>query len=583
MPLIARSTSTEFALSEVEGLSTGSTTKRSEKMRLLHGVYTEHIRFSQCRLRECVRNDNLGEFIRPLLTILLPLLTFLLFLPSVPAFAHPMGNFSINHYSKIEVADNKFKTKYLIDMAEIPTFQELMEIDTDGDKNISSYEKSTYLSKKAEELKKGLSLKLNEKPIELTTDSSDMVFIPGAGGLPTVKINVEYEAKLQKDSLVELNRVFYQDDNYPGRTGWKEVIVIGKGEVSIVDSSAPSRDLSDELSRYPEDTLSSPPQDLGASFSFSLGVRETGVASTGIQDEELNSRTSKVKTPRSSFTELLSKKDLTFEIIVFSLIVAFGFGAFHALSPGHGKTIVAAYLVGSRGTADHALFLGAIVTLTHTIGVFALGLVTLYASRYILPEKLYPWLGFISGLTIVVIGIVLFQKRYLALQRGGFEEHDHGHSHTHSQGYDHHHHHHDNEHEQHHHRHQIPVVSTVELPERVTLGNLFALGVSGGIVPCPEALIVLLSAISLHRIGFGLLLIVAFSIGLAIVLVGIGMMMVYARRFVERFSGDGKIIQRLPLVSSVIISILGFAIAIQSLVSGGIVQIDSGEIIGKIL
>ncbi|MGH7909286.1 MAG: nickel/cobalt transporter, partial [Thermodesulfobacteriota bacterium] len=342
-----------------------------------------------------------------LLFILFLLISFFL-IPSSPAFAHPMGNFSINHYSKIEMRDNKFKTKYLIDMAEIPTFQELMEIDTDGDKSISSYEKGTYLSKKAEELKKGLSLKLNDKPIELTTDSRDMVFIPGAGGLPTVKITVEYEAKLQKDGLVELNRVFYQDDNYPGRTGWKEVIVLGKGGVSIVDSSAPSRDLSDELSSYPEDTLSSPPQDLGASFAFSLGIRETGVASTGIQGKELNSRTSKVKTPRSSFTELLSKKDLTFEIIVFSLIVAFGFGAFHALSPGHGKTIVAAYLVGSRGTAGHALFLGVIVTLTHTIGVFALGLATLYASRYILPEKLYPWLGFISGLTIVVIGIVLF-------------------------------------------------------------------------------------------------------------------------------------------------------------------------------
>ena len=539
-------------------------------------------------LAHCARNTappQVGEGAKGCLPALLSLLICLLFLPSVPAFAHPMGNFSINHYSKIEVTDNKFKTKYLIDMAEIPTFQELMEIDTDGDKNISSDEKGIYLSKKTEELKKGISLKLNEKPIELTTDSSDMVFIPGAGGLPTVKMTVEYEAKLQKDSLVKLNRVFYQDDNYPGRTGWKEIIVIGKGEVSIVDSSAPSRDLSDELSRYPEDTLSSPPQDLGASFSFSLGVRETGVASTEIQDEKLNSRTSKVKTPRSSFTELLSKKNLTFEIIVFSLIVAFGFGAFHALSPGHGKTIVAAYLVGSRGTADHALFLGVIVTLTHTIGVFALGLATLYASRYILPEKLYPWLGFISGLTIVVIGIVLFQKRYLALQRGGFEEHDHGHSHSHSHShthdYDHHRHHHDDEHG-HHHR-DITVVSTVELPERVTLGNLFALGVSGGIVPCPEALIVLLSAISIHRIGFGLLLIVAFSIGLAIVLVGIGMMIVYARRFVERFSGDGKIIQRLPLVSSVIISILGFAIAIQSLVSGGIVQINSGEILGKIL
>jgi len=501
---------------------------------------------------------------------------------STSAFAHPMGNFSINHYSKIEVTDNKFKTKYLIDMAEIPTFQEIMEIDKDGDKNISSDEKSTYLSKKAEELKKELFLKLNDKPIELITDSSDMVFIPGAGGLPTVKITVEYGAKLQKDSLVELNRVFYQDNNYPGRTGWKEVIVLRKREVYIVDSSAPSRDLSNELSSYPEDTLSSPPQDLEASFSFSLGVRETGVASTGIQGKELNSRTLKVKAPRSSFTELLSKKDLTFEIIIFSLIVAFGFGAFHALSPGHGKTIVAAYLVGSRGTARHALFLGVVVTLTHTIGVFALGLVTLYASPYILPEKLYPWLGFISGLIIVIIGIVLFQKRYLALQGGEFEEHDHGHSRTHSHGHDHHHDHHDDEHG-HHHHHEIPVATRAELPEKVTLKNLFALGVSGGIVPCPEALVVLLSAISLHRIGFGLLLIVAFSIGLALVLVGIGIMMVYARRYMERFSGEGKMIKALPLVSSFVISILGFAIAIQSIVSGGIIQINSGDIIGKIL
>jgi ABC-type nickel/cobalt efflux system permease component RcnA len=191
-----------------------------------------------------------------------------------------------------------------------------------------------------------------------------------------------------------------------------------------------------------------------------------------------------------------------------------------------------------------------------------------------LPEKLYPWLGFGSGLIIVIIGIVLFHKRYLALQRGEQEGYDHGHPHSYSHGHSHHHHHHDDEHEQHHHHH---------VPEKVTFANLFALGVSGGIIPCPEALIVLLSAISLHRIGFGLVLIVAFSIGLAIVLVGIGLMMVYARRFMEGLNGNGKIIQGLPLVSSFIISILGFLIAIQSLASGGILKISSGDIIGKIL
>ncbi len=502
----------------------------------------------------------------------LSVLSLTMCLSSSPASAHPMGNFSINHYTKIVVGDNKFKIKYLIDMAEIPTFQEIMEIDKDQNKKVSSDERSAYLSRKAEELKKGLYIQLNEKPLVLNTESSAMVFIPGAGGLPTVNITVEYKGKIEKGSLLEVNSASYRDNNYPGRTGWKEVVVLGNGEVSIANSSAPTRDVSNELSSYPDDALSSLPQDLKARFSFTLEAGGTGVAYT--QAKELEYKASGLKTPKSSFTELLSKRDLTFEIILFSLIVAFGFGAFHALSPGHGKTIVAAYLVGSRGTAGHALLLGVIVTLTHTIGVFALGFVTLYASKYILPEKLYPWLGFASGLIIVIIGIVLFHKRYLALQRGGFEGYDHGHPNLHSHSHSNHHHHHDDEHGHHHHHH---------IPEKVTFGNLIALGVTGGIIPCPEALIVLLGAISLHKIGFGLVLIVAFSIGLAIVLVGIGLMMVYARRFMERFTGNGKILQGLPLVSSVIISILGFLVAIQSLASGGILKINSGDIIGKIL
>jgi ABC-type nickel/cobalt efflux system permease component RcnA len=476
-----------------------------------------------------------------------------------------MGNFSINHYSKIEVGEDSLHLRYIIDMAEIPTFQEMGEIDTNGDKSTSPDEEKSYLSRKAEEFQKGLSLELNDKPIELTAGSSDMVFIPGAGGLPTIKIALEYGTKLQKEDFAELNSVSYRDNNYEGRAGWKEIIVLGKSGVSIASSSASSSDISKELSSYPTDALSSLPEDVQARFSFSLGSDGTSVASKEVENEEITSQSAESNTPKSSFTELISKKELTPEIILFSLIVAFGLGAFHALSPGHGKTIVAAYLVGSRGTAGHALLLGVIVTITHTIGVFALGFVTLFASRYILPEKLYPWLGFASGLIIVVIGMVLFFRRYGALF-GGNSEQDHSHSHSHSHSHAHHH---DHEHRHHHHH---------EIPEKVTFGSLFALGVSGGIIPCPEALIVLLSAISLHRIGFGLVLILAFSVGLALVLMGIGLTMVYARRFMERFSGEGKITQWLPLVSSVVISILGFAIAIQSLVRGEIVQINSESI-----
>jgi ABC-type nickel/cobalt efflux system permease component RcnA len=486
------------------------------------------------------------------LTLLFLLAYFFLFY--TPVFAHPMGNFSINHYSKIGVGENSLNLRYIIDMAEIPTFGEMGDVDTNGDMSTSPEEEENYLSRKAEEFQKGLSVELNERPIELIPRSSDMVFIPGAGGLPTIRITIEYVAGLREEDLAVLNTVFYRDDNYKGRAGWKEIVVLGQTGVSIANSSAGSSDISRELSSYPTDALSSLPQDVQARFSFSMRPDSTAIGSKEVENEELSSPLSEANTHRSSFTELISKKKLTAEIVFLSLIIAFALGAVHALSPGHGKTLVAAYLVGSRGTARHALLLGVVVTITHTIGVFTLGFVTLFASKYILPERLYPWLGFASGLIIAVIGMTLFLRRYGALF-GGSGEHDHSHSH-HDRGHEH----------RHNHRHEIP--------ERVTFGNLIALGASGGIIPCPEALIVLLSAISLHRIGFGLVLIFAFSVGLALVLMGIGLGMVYARRFMERFSWERKITQWLPLVSSAVIGILGFGIAIQSLVSGGIIQMD---------
>ena len=499
------------------------------------------------RLLRFARNDNVIRCI---------LLLYLL-LSSALALAHPMGNFSINHYSKIEVDKNGLKLRYIIDLAEIPTFQELGEIDTNGDKTTSPEEEKAYLSRKVEELKKGLSLKLNEKPVDLMPESADMVFTPGAGGLPTIKITAEYRGEFGQSELPELNTVRYVDNNYSGRTGWKEIIVSGKDGVTIANSSASSSDVSSELTNYPEDILSSPLQDVQAAFSFSLEDGRTGIAS--MDNREIDTGRGVAKTPKDSFTELIAKKELTPQIILLSLVIAFGLGAFHALSPGHGKTVVAAYLVGSRGTAGHALLLGTIVTLTHTIGVFALGFVTLFASKYILPEKLYPWLGFTSGLIIVVMGMFLFSKRYRALFGRNGHVHGHAHSHQHQHSHSH-----DHGHGHHHH----------EIPEKVTWGGLFALGVSGGIIPCPEALIVLLSAISLQRVGFGLVLILAFSIGLALVVMAIGLMMVYARRFMERFNDQERLMRSLPLISSVVISILGFAIAVQSLVGGGVLQIS---------
>ena len=295
-------------------------------------------------------------------------------------------------------------------------------------------------------------------------------------------------------------------------------------------------------------------------------------------------------TPRSTFTQLVTAQELSVGIILLAMATALGVGAVHALEPGHGKTIVAAYLVGARGTARHAVFLGLVVTASHTAGVFLLGLVTIYASRHVVPERLYPWLGAASGLTIAGLGFWLLLQRFARGFDGGHRHgharpHDHGHHHApdHAHAADHHHsgdHHHVHVHHRHdaeqhrahhdhgfgnaHHHHDAPA----------TLRELFALGITGGIVPCPAALVVLLSAIALRRTGFGLLLIVAFSVGLASVLVAIGLLMVYARRFMARVQGDGPVVRRwLPLASAAVITVLGVTIAVQSLMAAGIVQI----------
>src|SRR5207247_2249497 len=374
----------------------------------------------------------------------------------------------------------------------------------------------------------------------------------------------------------------YRDTNLPGRAGWKEIVVTGGSGVKLVQSSVPARDRSRELAEYPTDLLTSPPQDLEAHVVFMREVLPVSGPLPTIDEkraflsriaaiteakaplnsspeaehsvtsvnESIRLQPNLAGTPRSAFTELIPAQGAGLEIIIFAIAVAVALGAFHALEPGHGKTLVAAYLVGARGTAWHALVLGLVVTASHTVGVYLLGAVTLYASRYIVPERLYPWLGVASGLTVAGLGIVLFLRRY----RGASRRHSHVHAHD------------DHRHHAHGHQHHHAGAD-------VSLKELVALGVTGGIVPCPAALVVLLSALALGRLGFGLVLIVAFSVGLAAVLIVIGLLVLHARRFMARWRGEGVLLTRwLPLTSSVAITGLGLAIAAQALRTAGILQ-----------
>jgi ABC-type nickel/cobalt efflux system permease component RcnA len=293
----------------------------------------------------------------------------------------------------------------------------------------------------------------------------------------------------------------------------------------------------------------------------------------------------KQRTPHNSFTDLIASKRWGLWFLITAALIAAALGGLHALEPGHGKTIVAAYLVGSQGTAAHALLLGLIVTVTHTAGVYALGLITLYASKYIVPDHIYPWLGIASGVTIAFLGLYMLRRRLAghAHSHGHHHHHgpfghshdhprSHGHEHTHDHGAPGHSHGHTHSHE-HHDDHPHDAEHFRGTENQFSYRQLVTLGVTGGIVPCPAALVVLLSAISLHRIAFGLYLIVAFSLGLAAVLISIGMATVYARRLLARVPSDGPLINRwLPTASAAVIACLGVGIVAQAMLAMGVVH-----------
>jgi len=240
-------------------------------------------------------------------------------------------------------------------------------------------------------------------------------------------------------------------------------------------------------------------------------------------------------------SRLLHQGDIGWSVMLLGMLAAFAFGAVHALSPGHGKTLVAAYLVGSRGTPRHAVFLGLMVTFTHTISVFALGLVTLYLSRFVLPETITPILGAISGIMIVWVGGTLLYRRTVGRKTGAPPQglaHDHGDGRVHT-----------------------------HVPEEISVGGLIALGASGGLVPCPSALVLLLTSVAMGRVALGLTLLTAFSAGLAVVLTAVGLAVLYAKQWLPDSAslGRSKAMRYLPVASAAFIVCIGIAMTWVSL------------------
>jgi len=414
------------------------------------------------------------------------------------ASAHPLGNFTINRFSRLEVRGDRVYVLYVLDMAEIPTFQA-------GTIDAGAYSRR---------IAGNLELRVAGRTARLVPVAHALAHPRGAGGLRTTRLEVALRGPLVEHSVT----VVYHDNNYKNRIGWKEIVV-----------GVNARSRSDELRAYPKDLLRSPLDVTSSVARMAPGSGHTGPPSLA--------RGPSLQAPDriadSGFASLVARRHLSALVIVASLAAALFWGAAHALSPGHGKTIVTAYLVGRRGTPAHAALLGLIVTATHTAGVFALGLVTLALSQFIVPDTLYPWLNLASGVLVVGIGASVLATR---IRRRRAHAHGHHHHHDHSYG-----------------------------DTGPSLRSLLAVGVSGGLLPCPSALVVLLAAISLHRVAFGLLLIVAFSAGLALAVTAVGLVAVLARSALGRVRFDGRLVALLPAASALVIVLAGVAMTARAL------------------
>jgi ABC-type nickel/cobalt efflux system permease component RcnA len=452
--------------------------------------------------------------------------------------AHPLGNFTINRYAALTVSAQTLSVHYVVDMAEIPTFQEIATIDADHDGSLSDGERGAYVESASPALGGRLHLTVDGRPLVLTLIRRSFELPPGAGGLPTLRLDLVLTAELPAARGV----VEFRDANFAGRPGWQEVVAEATDGLALVDSTVPRTDRSAALRAYPSDLLTSPPQVTEARFAITTGGRAP-LATTEPAGEQVGAARY-----ADRLTELIARREpLSLGFVLGALLLAAALGALHALGPGHGKAIVGAYLVGTRGSARHALFLGLVVTITHTLGVYALGLVTLGASHWIVPERLFPWLSAASGLLVLAIGASLASAR-LGAALG--EEHHHAEDHHHHDGH-------------HHHGH-----GHTHLPrDGAGLGwkSLLALGVSGGLLPCPSALVVMLGAIALGRVAFGLLLIVAFSVGLAGVLTGVGLVFLYGRRWFDEMPLDGRVARYVPVASALAISLAGILIIARAL------------------
>lgn len=513
---------------------------------------------------------------------------------AVPALtaAHPLGNFTINHYAAIRVSESSISLDVVIDHAEIPAFAERQRIDADRDGTVSAAEAEAERGAACGRLANDLRLAVGGVAQRLSPVAAGLSFPAGAGGLPTLRLACGFEVALGSP-IVAGSSITFSDNSYAARIGWREIVVVGDGmTVAGGPDDLLGASISDRLTAYPESLLATPPSVRTVTFTAAAGgpaaapfrAPDAQPLADGLgMTDDAPLAAAVPGGVGGEIAGLLRTQDLTPLVLLAALLAAALLGAGHALTPGHGKTIMAAYLVGSRGTVPHAIGLGLATAVSHTLGVVVLGAVILAAGSALPAERVLPVLSLVSAMLVVAIGAWMLARQWPVIAgyaRRGFQvapvasashsqdhDHDHdpghGHSHGHSHGHGHGHSH------GHGHAHSHPHAAPGQLGWR----TLFALGLSGGLVPSTSALLILVATVATGRPVFGLVLVAAFGLGMAAVLVSLGVALSIAgdrlNRLGARRSWLGGALAFAPVLGAIAVLGLGIVLTAQSLGGGG--------------
>lgn len=450
----------------------------------------------------------------------------LVFMWPQAAQAHPPDK--IFQETRISLTQNSIQVKYRTVYGQILAKIKIINADRDRDKTLSAPEKEAFLQSLAAETLSHFSLLVDDKPVELKYLEGQIAVLDPWHLVPELSFGARV-ADIPPGPV----RITAQDHNFPDQALGPMFFSVHAGPGGkTVKSLVKGRDLSWDLLAGGD--LSGDPEPAEDDRLRELFLRPP------------------VELERNRLNDLLERQTLNPWFILTALLTAAGLGAMHALGPGHGKTMVAAYLVGSQGRARDAVILGGTVTLTHVGSVIVVGIAALILSEWFLPQQLYPWFSLVSGTLIFSVGFWMLAKRTPEVQRFLSQRHGHHHGDGH---------------------HHLDISPATHHPREINLSSLLTLGISGGMVPCPSALVVLLAAIATGRIVFGLALIMAFSLGLSGVLILLGILAVKSARIMLKSRDVPAWVQNLPLVSGTIIMIIGWLISYHALAAAGIIRI----------